>query len=295
MALLAKVRTRLALHPRKPVVGLFEGRNSSVLAGRSLDFVDLREYTPGDDIADVDWRASARHGGLLVKRYVADRKHTVYVAVDTGRELAALPIWDESFTKRDLAISVAGIFGWLAIKNGDYIGLVHLGADGPVISRPSTREVDLERMLELIEATSQPRSPNQDALAVVDTVISNIRRRAIVVLIVGDVDVNSAFEARLQRLVVQHEVVLITLGDVDPTEPGRDSRTVRDLGTGRRFPGFAATSAALAVEIAVDTAARADRRSALCAQLGVAHRHLTDESTLVDEVLDLVEGMRRVH
>lgn len=296
MALLTKIKTRLAIHARRPVSSLLEGQYASMLAGRSLDFADLREYIAGDDVSDIDWNASARHGGLLVKRYVADRKHTVFLVVDTGREFAGLASWsgDDGTTKRDLAITVAGVIGWLAVSHGDYVGLVCTAADGPTITRPSTREVELERMLGLVQASSTAESAHQDTATLLDYATATVRRRTIMFLVLGDVEIDRTTEDALRRLLVQHEVVVVTLGDLDPTEPGRVGRTVHDIGTGRRFPRFAAESVALATEIASADAARAERRRAVLTRLSISHAHLDHPDRVIPDLLQLIGGMRRV-
>ena len=71
MALLTKVKTRMAVHAHRKVRGLLDGAYASVQLGRSMDFFDLREYVPGDEVKDIDWKSSARRGELLVKRFVA--------------------------------------------------------------------------------------------------------------------------------------------------------------------------------------------------------------------------------
>ena len=81
MALLTRYRNQVSLALRRPIVGLFDGVHQAVNAGRSLDFNDLREYVRGDDVADIDWKASARNGELLVKRHVAERRATLLLAV----------------------------------------------------------------------------------------------------------------------------------------------------------------------------------------------------------------------
>ncbi|WP_418058811.1 DUF58 domain-containing protein [Pimelobacter simplex] len=295
MALLTKVKTRLAIHARRPVSGLLEGRYTSTLAGRSLDFSDLREYVAGDDVADIDWKASARHGGLLVKRYVADRKHTVFLVVDTGRELSALTTWsaEEPTTKGDVAITVAGVVGWIAISHGDYVGLVCAAGHGPTIVRPSTREVELERMLTLVQSASGPEAAAQDTTRLLEYAAATVRRRTIMVLVLGDVDVDRPLEEALRRLLVQHELVLVTVGDLDPTEPGRAGQAVRDVGTGTRFPGFAARSTTLATEIEAAAADRAARRTAVLNRLGVHHLDVTDPDRVIEDLLSLVARMRR--
>ena len=72
-SLLVKVKAKMTLHAHEKVRGLLEGQYGSVFKGRSLDFDDLREYLPGDDIKDIDWRATARSVSTRIRRYVAVR------------------------------------------------------------------------------------------------------------------------------------------------------------------------------------------------------------------------------
>lgn len=296
MPLLTKIKTQLVIHSRRKVSGLLEGQYASLHAGRSLDFSDLRDYIPGDDVSDIDWKASARAGSLLVKRYVADRKHTLFLVVDTGRELSALARWDGAQAsgelKRELAITAAGVLGWIAIRHGDYVGLVCRDGDGPTIVRPSTRELELERMLELVEANCQPESPGQDLLGLLDYAVHSIRRRTIMVLVTSDIELDAELESMVRRLLVQHELILVTVADIDPTEPGRAGQRVRDVSTGRRFPAFAASSTALANELGVADAERRARREATLLRLGVSHVDLDNAEGLVPAVLTLIDGMR---
>lgn len=295
MALLTKVKTRLALQSRRKVVGHLEGRHTSMHAGRSLDFADLRGYIAGDDVADIDWKASARHGELLVKRYVADRKHTVALVVDTGQEMAAAASWrePEGDLKRDLAVTVAGVLGWLAVNHGDYVGLVCATDEGPTMMRPSTREVELERMLDLIQRSCRTDSPPQHTRRLLEYATTMTRRRAIMVLVTGDLELSEGIEEALRRLVVQHELIVITLADVDPTVPGRAGHAVVDVATGRRLPRFATVDPALATAIAEADAERIDHRRSTLARLGVTQLQLSELERVVPELLGLVEGMRR--
>ena len=114
--LLRRVQTRLYIHAHRAVRGLIEGEYRSVFHGRSMDFDDLRPYVPGDEFKDIDWKATARYGSPLTKRYIASRKHTVVLVVDTGRDMAALAASGEN--KRDIAVLAAGTIGYLAIRHG---------------------------------------------------------------------------------------------------------------------------------------------------------------------------------
>ena len=97
---LTRVKTRMSIHAHRKVRGLLEGEYAALHAGRSMDFNDLREYVRGDDVKDIEWKASARSGNLLVKRYAALRQHTILFAVSTGRSMAAMN--DQAVEKRRL-------------------------------------------------------------------------------------------------------------------------------------------------------------------------------------------------
>ena len=145
MPRLTRVHTEVMLATRGKVSGWLDGAHQSVNAGRSLEFHDVREYVRGDDVSDIDWKASARGGQLLVQRHVAERRTTLLIALATGRSMAAMA--DPSTVKRDLMLDAAATLASLALASGDYVGMLHFGAPGAVAARPSTRAVRVERML----------------------------------------------------------------------------------------------------------------------------------------------------
>ncbi len=87
--LLTRVKSKLFVHARRRSRSMLEGEYASVFHGRSLDYDDLRDYVLGDEVRDIDWKATARHTRPLVKRYVAHRKQNLMLVVDTGRGMAA--------------------------------------------------------------------------------------------------------------------------------------------------------------------------------------------------------------
>lgn len=298
MALLTKIKTRVTLHARRRVSTLLDGQYASSMTGRSLDFNDLRAYVPGDDVADIDWPATARHGELMVKRYVADRKHTVMLVVDTGRELGALASWGPEGGHRvdEIAVLAAGAIGWIAIAHGDRVGLICSTEEGPTAFRPSSRELDLERMLAAVEAHSGPTSAPQRTAELLEHAAAVLRRRSIMVVVTGDVALDAALEERLRRLCVRHEVILITVADVDPTAPLASGHRVRDVSSGRRLAAFAGAGRSrseLASALANADAQRAAERRDVALRLGIAHLHLRDLDGTVPALLTLLEGMRR--
>ena len=122
-ALLTPVKSKLFIVAHRRHRGLLDGEYASVFHGRSLDYDDLREYVPGDEVRDIDWKATARHGSPLVKRYVASRKQTVMFVVDTGRGMAAADAAAASPRRRSPSRRPA-LVGYLALRHGDLVGLV---------------------------------------------------------------------------------------------------------------------------------------------------------------------------
>lgn len=297
MALLTKIQLRAGLRAGRKVRGLLDGGHTSVLAGRSLDFADLREYAPGDDVADLDWKASARHGQLLVKRYVAERKHTVVLLVDTGREMAALSSWDPSRrageTKRETVITAAGLLGWAALSHGDWVAMMYRDADGLRAMRPSSREVDLERMLQRIETSCAPDGPDQSVPALLTYAVSAVRRRSILVVLTSDLDIDATVEPLLVRLAAQHDVVLVTVADVDPIMVARTATSVRDVGSQETLPRFLAGSARLSRDLEAAEVERVARNAAVLKRLRIDHLRISDSDQAVAEVLRLLERRRR--
>lgn len=293
MARLTRVRNAVALATRHRVGGLYDGVHSSLHAGRSMEFNDLRQYVRGDDVAEVDWKASARSGGsILVKRHIAERRATLMVAVATGRGLAGMASPAE--TKVDVAVQVAGAFGAIATQHGDYVGLLWCDGDDVRAARPSTREVELERMLGNIEDASGAGRLPADLGRLLEVTASTLRRRGIVVVVCDDVDIDTHLESRLRRLVVQHEVLMVTLADLDPTDPTIANSPVIGLDDHRELLRDLRRDPTLREAVRADRAERAARRTAVLSRLSIPQLHLSGTDGLVPAVLGLVGRNRRV-
>ena len=89
-SLLSQVKSKMMIYSHEKTRELLSGEYGSVFKGRSMDFDDLREYVIGDDTKDIDWKATARSGNTLIRRYIAIRKHNILLIVDTGKNMAAV-------------------------------------------------------------------------------------------------------------------------------------------------------------------------------------------------------------
>ena len=117
---LRKIR-RIEIRTRRSVHDVFAGRYHSVFKGRGMEFQEVREYVPGDDIRSIDWNVTARTGAPHVKKFTEERELTVMLLVDIS---ASNRFGSTPQLKRDLAAEIAAVLAFSAIANHDRVGLI---------------------------------------------------------------------------------------------------------------------------------------------------------------------------
>ncbi|HXY60746.1 MAG TPA: DUF58 domain-containing protein [Chthoniobacterales bacterium] len=118
--ILKKIRT-LEIKTRGLVETVFAGNYHSVFKGRGMNFEDVREYQPGDEIRAIDWNVTARLGNAFVKKFTEERELTVMLIVDVS---ASGNFGSTEQSKRELAAEVACLLAFSAIRNNDKVGLL---------------------------------------------------------------------------------------------------------------------------------------------------------------------------
>src|SRR2546423_1721419 len=118
--ILKKIRT-LEIKTRGLVETAFAGDYHSVFKGRGMNFEDVREYQPGDEIRAIDWNVTARMGNAFVKKFTEERELTVMLVVDVS---ASGNFGSTTQSKRELAAEVACLLAFSAIRNNDKVGLL---------------------------------------------------------------------------------------------------------------------------------------------------------------------------
>jgi uncharacterized protein (DUF58 family) len=112
---------RVHIKSRRTVNNLMAGQYRSVFRGSGIEFEEVREYSPGDDVKSIDWNVSARLGKPFVKRYREERESIVMLLIDMS---ASLKFGTFSGQKLETAAEVASVLAFNAIKNNDKVGVI---------------------------------------------------------------------------------------------------------------------------------------------------------------------------
>ena len=208
---LDRVRRAVAFYTKRKTSDLLEGDYSSMQHGRSLDFDDLREYRPGDDINYIDWKSSSRVGKTLVRRYFADRKHDVIFVGDTGTKMPGDTPAGES--KEQIALMAFGVAAYLLGKQGVNYALSYCGSGNRRISSFLSSPMHLEELLygykEAIES-GEPRQSFYQTLS--DT--ASVFTRHMVMVIITDAEGLAELDMKLvRRLIYCNDVYIIKIED----------------------------------------------------------------------------------
>src|SRR6201997_140487 len=187
--------------PRRMVDDTMAGAYHSVFKGRGMDFDEVREYTPGDEVRTIDWNVTARAGRPFVKKFTEERELTIFLVVDIS---ASGNFGSGEMAKRDLAAEVASVLAFSAIRNSDKVGLV-LYTDR--IERYLPPKKGRRHVLRVVRDIlyQEPQGVGTNTVKTLDAVNNMMHRRAVVFLI-SDFEASGdplAARAHLRRAVRQ--------------------------------------------------------------------------------------------
>lgn len=203
-----KIKANLKIHSTKKAANILDGSYKSMYKGKSMNFDNLREYTINDDIKDIDWKSSARSGSILVKQFVAEKKHNVLLVVDSGIKMNADT--DKHENKKELALYTAGTIGFLAMKGNDYVAMIYQG--NKVEFKPFKNNLyNLEQYLCDYHANEYNKETNIEEL--LKYVVNKIPKRKIVFIITDIEGINKIETQTLKKLKFTSDVFLININD----------------------------------------------------------------------------------
>lgn len=177
--------------------------------GRGRVFESLRDYVPGDDPADAAWKASARHGRLMMRNFETERSQNILIVLDCGRLM--LPQVDQ-LSRLDHAINASLLLSYVAMKQGDYIGLVAFSDRVESYVPPVKGRAALARMNEaLYRLEAVPREPDYDRVC--KFLALRHRKRSLIVILtdVIDKDASSTLLAYTARFARYHLPLCVTM------------------------------------------------------------------------------------
>jgi uncharacterized protein (DUF58 family) len=212
------------------VSDLFAGQYHSVFKGHGMEFAEVRQYLPGDDVRTIDWNVTARTGTPHVKRFVEERELTVMLLVDTS---ASTHFGTVKQLKSEMAAELAALFAFSAITNNDKVGLV-MFSDHVELALPpkkGTRHV-LRVIREVLSFTPQGRGT--DLSAALEHLSHTSKRRCVTFVISDFLDTRARLALKIANR--RHDVIAVVLDDPrDMVLPDVGLIELQDAETGDRL------------------------------------------------------------
>ena len=279
--------TRIQLPVMRKLLSIMDGQHSALRQGRGWEFMDLAPYQPGDDVREIDWAATARTGSPIIKRHEATANLQVMLVVDTGREMGALAPSGE--TKEEIALAACEAIAWLSVARGDQIGLV-AGDDERVRFMPArSGNAHAETLLRRIEEDITLASPHANVPKLLARVRTVTRRRSLIVIVTDSTQPTATRETDdlIKSLSVRHQVILISIEDIDPTTLEKGTEVV-DVNEGP-LPDFLLRDSQLAGEAANVVAMRRAAVKQLLDQRGVIHVDVSSSEEIPHALMRALE------
>ena len=226
---LAKKIRFIQIYTSKAVNDVLAGEYHSVFKGRGMEFDEVREYAPGDDIRTIDWNVTARTGHPYVKRYVEERELTVLFVVDLS---ASGSFGTKRQLKNEVAAELCALLAFSAIKNNDKVGLIVFTDEIELYIPPKKGVSHVLRVIRDL-LNFEPRRSRTDITQALDFMGRVTPRRAVVFL-VSDFQAEG-YQKRLRIAARRHDLIAVSLKD--PREsalPAAGLIELEDAETGER-------------------------------------------------------------
>ncbi|HXJ68236.1 MAG TPA: DUF58 domain-containing protein [Verrucomicrobiae bacterium] len=264
---LKKLR-RIELHTRKIINSTFVGEYKSTFKGQGMEFIDVREYLPGDDVRSIDWKVTARMDKPFVKKFVEERELTVILCVDAS---GSGYFGTRSQFKLEQAAQVAATIAFSAVTNNDKVGLLFFTDEVERFVPPRKGKQHVLRLIRDI-LLFQPSRRGTNPTAALEFVMHLLKQKAIVFLISDFLGPGCAPERVRIPLGIaarRHDVVAVPITDPAERELPRVGLVdLEDMETGERVT-VDTSRPALRKRYADHMRGMEERRDRLFLQLGI--------------------------
>ncbi|MDH5543125.1 MAG: DUF58 domain-containing protein [Nitrospinota bacterium] len=222
---------RLEIKTRKLVEAVFSGEYHSVFKGSGMEFAEVRQYNPGDDVRSIDWNVTARSGKPFIKVFNEERELTVILMVDAS---ASGNFGTEGRFKMEAIAELCATLAFSAIRNGDKVGLLVFTGSVELFIPPSKGRKHVLRIIREI-LFFKPQGSDTNVIGALERLSMTVKRKAIVFLI-SDFVTEEPLTKPLSVASKRHDVIAVEVFDpAEKTLPDAGLVTLLDAETGEEI------------------------------------------------------------
>ena len=290
---------RIEITTKRLVTDVFAGQYQSVFKGRGIEFDEVREYQPGDDVRSIDWNVTARTGVPHIKKFVEEREMTVMILVDASRSCRFASVRQ---LKSRLAAEVAAVLSFSAIRNNDKIGLMFFTDEVEKFIPPRKGSSHVLRLIREI-LCFEPKGQGTNISSALQF-MSRVTTRKTVTFVISDffepdgeaLDSGGKPSPRYTKALrvanKRHDVIAVTLNDPRETMlPDCGLIVLEDAETGQAYT-VDSSHPLVRREYAGRAQAMGDRRSRLFRSLNMDHIDVSTQGSFADHLVRFF-AMRR--
>ncbi|MBO4706949.1 MAG: DUF58 domain-containing protein [Elusimicrobiaceae bacterium] len=205
--ILKRVR-RIEIETGKLVKETFAGEYLSIFKGQGIEFAEVRQYIPGDDVRSIDWNVSAKTGSVFVKKFNEERELTLLIACDVS---ASLMFGSLGRLKSEIAAELAAVFAFSATHNNDKVGLLLFSDKIELYIPPKKGRRHVLRIIrELLAFT--PQNKGTDMVLALDS-INHLTRRGGIVVLISDFKTEQNYAKSFKLTARKFDVVPVVVED----------------------------------------------------------------------------------
>ena len=224
--ILSKIK-KIELRSKKLVDDVFSGKYHSVFKGQGLEFSEVREYVPGDDVRRISWNVTARRNKPYIKKYDEEREQTVMFVVDLS---ASGQFGSKEVTKNELIAELTAVLAFSALKNSDRAGLLTFTDIVEQYIKPKKNKKHILRLIDII-LSYKPKNKKTNIENALRSLNKLCKRKAVVFLISDFYDSN--FDGLLKVTARKHDLVCIKISDPKEKKiPEKGIFRIQDAETG---------------------------------------------------------------
>jgi len=272
-----KIR-QIQIHTRRVVNASFSGQYESVFKGRGMQFDEVREYFPGDDIRTIDWNVTARTGKAHIKRFVEEREMTVILAVDLS---ASGDFGTTDKTKNELAAEFCAVLAFAAAKNNDKVGLLIFSDQIEMFIPPKKGSRHVLRLIRELLYFKMPKRKTNISMAL--NYLSRIIRKKATIFLVSDF-IDSGFKKPLSLLNKRHDVIAtMVLDKAEKSLPDIGLVEFQDAETGEFM--FADTSRKFLETFRNDSLKRVEELKGIFNSTGIDFININTDEPYINDLI----------